>query len=171
MSFHIILAWGVGYKFVSRILTWGFIYNKSWNLTFCILLVMRNLTSVLNKWAMRFLAPCILLVKWYLAGIFNDWNLWFLANCIISTLDWILAWLIDCHDWMLSGSIIRSFIRRPFHFEEPLVGLGLFVALLAYGLKSLHHASPLIIDEDLNVPVARWDLVAGRLVLVLRSGY
>ena len=70
---------------------------------------------------------------------------------------------------MLSGSIIRSFIRRPLYFEEPLVWLGLSVALLAYGLKPLHHASPLKIDEHLNVPVARLDLVASRLVLILRS--
>lgn len=48
---------------------------------------------------------------------------------------------------MLSRSIIGSLIRRPFYFEEALVGLGLSVALLAYSLKSLHHASPLIIDE------------------------
>ena len=48
---------------------------------------------------------------------------------------------------MLSRSIIGSLIRRSFYFEESLVGLGLSVALLANGLKSLHHVCPLIIDD------------------------
>jgi hypothetical protein len=64
---------------------------------------------------------------------------------------------------MLSRSIIGSFIRN---FEESLIGLDLFVALLAYRFKSVHHVGPLIIDQYLYISVAWLDLVACRLVVL-----